>query len=142
MTIYHWEWYCFIILVTEVLNNVLKLTEKEISHFEVNIMHETINLFRIRCTKTILTTSYHISIKMLSQAISSVYFPHRQGLLCDIIFAKHHIVPQLVYKHSDQLSDSDKSFDILRDIKPYSFEPLVQKVTDSINCKELTGVSA
>jgi len=48
-------------------------------------------------------------------------------LLCDIIFAKHRLVPQLVYKCSDQLtdkmSDSDGSFDILRDIKPYSFEP-------------------
>jgi len=53
-------------------------------------------------------------------------------------------VPQLVYKRSDQLtdkmSDSDESFDILRDI--YSFEPLVEKVTESINCEELAAASA
>ena len=64
--------------------------------------------------------------------------------MCDIIFAKHHVVPQLVYKRSDQLtdkmSDSDESFDILRDI--YSFEPLVEKVTESINCEELAAASA
>jgi len=54
-------------------------------------------------------------------------------------------VPQFVYKHSNQLtdnmSDSDESFDILRDIKPYSFEPLAKKVTDSINCEELAAAS-
>jgi len=57
-------------------------------------------------------------------------------------------VPQLVYKRSDQLtdkmSDSDESFDILRVIKPHSFEPLAKKVTftDSINCEELATASA
>jgi len=40
------------------------------------------------------------------------------------------------------MSDSDKSVDILRDIKPYSFEPLAIKVTDGINCKELAAASA
>ena len=60
------------------------------------------------------------------------------GVLCDVIFAKHHVVPQLVYKRSDQLtdkmSDPDEGFDIIRDIKPYSYEPLEKKVTDKINC--------
>jgi len=60
--------------------------------------------------------------------------------------AKHHVVPQLVYKRSDQLtdkmSDSDESFYIVRDIKPYSFEPLVKKVTDSIICEELAAANA
>ena len=55
----------------------------------------------------------------------------RQGLLRDVIFAKDHVVPQLVYKRLDQLtdkmSDSDESFYILRDIKPYNFEPLVKR---------------
>jgi len=54
--------------------------------------------------------------------------------------SKQHVVPQLVYKRSDQLtekmSDSDEGFDILRDI---SFEPLVTKLRDSINCKELAA---
>ena len=63
----------------------------------------------------------------------------------DIIFAKHHIVPQLVYKCLDQLtdkmSDSNESFDVLRGIKPYSFEPLAKKVTGSINCEELATAS-
>jgi len=49
-------------------------------------------------------------------------------------------------KHSDQLtdkmSDSDKSCDILRGIKPYSYEPRAKKVTDSINCEELAAASA
>jgi len=36
------------------------------------------------------------------------------------------------------MSDSDESFDILRDIQPYSFEPLVKKFTDSVNCAELS----
>jgi len=40
------------------------------------------------------------------------------------------------------MSDSHKGFDLLMDIKPYSFEPLANKVTDSINCEELTVVSA
>ena len=38
---------------------------------------------------------------------------------------------------TDKLSDSDESFEILRDIKPYSFGPLGKGVTDSINCEEL-----
>ena len=94
----------------------------------------TIILFPIRCSTTlkiILTTSYHISIKIipksliseLSRAIASVYYT-RYGLLCDVIFAKQYVGSQLAYKHSDQLtdkmSDSDESFDIFRDIKPYS----------------------
>jgi len=70
----------------------------------------------------------------------------RKGLLCDVIFAKYHVVPQLVYKDPDQLpdkmSDSDESFDILRDIEPYGFEPLAKKVTDSINREELDAASA
>jgi len=40
------------------------------------------------------------------------------------------------------MSDSHENFDILRDIKPYSFEPLVKKVTDSINCEEVAAASA
>ena len=40
------------------------------------------------------------------------------------------------------MSGSDESFDILRDIKPYSFEPLVKKVTDSINSNELAAAGA
>jgi len=40
------------------------------------------------------------------------------------------------------MSDSDKGFDILNDIKPYSFEPLAKKVTDSLNCEELAAASA
>jgi len=67
-------------------------------------------------------------------------------LLCDVIFDKHHVVPQLVYKRLDplidKLSDSDESFDILRDIKPYRFEALAKRVTDSINCEELAATSA
>jgi len=39
------------------------------------------------------------------------------------------------------MSDSEESFDILRDIKPYSFELLEEKVTDSINCEELAAAS-
>ena len=66
--------------------------------------------------------------------------------MCDVIFAKHHVVPQFVYKCLDQLtdrmSDSDECSDILRDIKPYNFEPLAKKVTDSINCEELAAGSA
>jgi len=49
---------------------------------------------------------------------------------CDVIFAKHRIVPQLAYNRSSQLtdkmSDSDECFDIPRDIKPYNFEPLAK----------------
>jgi len=67
-------------------------------------------------------------------------------LLCDVIFAKHHVVPHLVYKRSgqltDKMSDSEEGFDILRNIKPYSFEPLPGKVADSINCEELAAGSA
>ena len=48
-----------------------------------------------------------------------------------VIFVKHHVVPLLVYKPSDQLRDkmldSDERFGILRDFKPYSFEPLEKK---------------
>jgi len=66
--------------------------------------------------------------------------------LCDVIFAEQHTMPQLVYKRLDQLtdkmSDSDESFDILSDIKPYSFEPLAKKVTDGIKYEELAGASA
>jgi len=40
------------------------------------------------------------------------------------------------------MSDSNESFDILRDIKPYGFEPLAKKVTDNINCEELAAASA
>jgi len=40
------------------------------------------------------------------------------------------------------MSDSDEGFNILRDIKPYSFEPLAKTVTDSINCEELVAESA
>jgi len=57
----------------------------KISYFEINITYQTIILFPIRCTitlKTILTASYHISIKMfpksliskLSRVIASVYY--------------------------------------------------------------------
>jgi len=66
--------------------------------------------------------------------------------LCDVIFAIHYVLPQFVYKRLDQLtdkmSDSDESFDILRDTKPYNFEPLEKKVIDSINCEELAVGSA
>jgi len=40
------------------------------------------------------------------------------------------------------MSDSDESFDIFSEIKPYRFEPLAKKVTDSINCEELAATSA
>ena len=40
------------------------------------------------------------------------------------------------------MSDSDENFDILMDIKPYSFKPLAKKVTDSIKCEELTAARA
>ena len=66
--------------------------------------------------------------------------------MCDVIFAKHHVLPQLIYKRLDQLtnkmSDSDEGFDILTDIKPSNFEPLAKKVTDSINCEELAAATA
>ena len=39
------------------------------------------------------------------------------------------------------MSDSDANFDIPMDIKPYSFEPLAKKSTDSINCEELAAAS-
>ena len=40
------------------------------------------------------------------------------------------------------MSDSDKGFDIFGDVKPYSFEPLAKKVTDSISCEEIAAASA
>ena len=40
------------------------------------------------------------------------------------------------------MSDSDESFDILRDIKPYNFEQLAKRVIYSINCDELAATSA
>jgi len=40
------------------------------------------------------------------------------------------------------MSEYHDSFDILRDIKSYSFEPLAKKVTDYINCDELAAASA
>jgi len=53
---------------------------------------------------------------------------------------------KLVYKRSDQLTDtildSNESFDILRDIKPYCLKPLAKKVTGSNKCEELAAASA
>ena len=40
------------------------------------------------------------------------------------------------------MSDSDEGFDFLRDTKPYNFEPLAKRVTDSINSEELAAASA
>ena len=84
-------------------------------------------------------------ISELSRGIAGVFYTC-YGLLCDVIFAKHDVVPQLVYKHSEPLvaiiSDSDENVYILSDIKPYSFEPQTKKVTDSINCEELASASA
>jgi len=40
------------------------------------------------------------------------------------------------------MSDSDESFDIFSDIKPYKFEPLAKKITDFINFEELAEASA
>ena len=40
------------------------------------------------------------------------------------------------------MSDSDEGFDIFRYIKPYNFEPLANRVTDSIICEELAAASA
>jgi len=40
------------------------------------------------------------------------------------------------------MSDSDESFDIFRDIKPYNFEPLAKRVTESIKCEELAAANA
>jgi len=37
------------------------------------------------------------------------------------------------------MSDSYERFDILRDIKPYSFEPLLIKFTVMFNCNELAA---
>jgi len=55
-------------------------------------------------------------------------------------------VSQLDYKDPDQLTDkmsySDESFNIFRDIKPYSFESLAKRVTDIINCEELAAAGA
>jgi len=42
---------------------------------------------------------------------------------------------------TDKMLDSDVSFDILSDIKPYCFEPVAKKVTDSINYEELAAAS-
>ena len=51
-----------------------------------------------------------------------------------------------VYKRldllTDKMSDSDECFDILKDIKSHKLEPLAKRVTDSINCEELTAASA
>jgi len=43
---------------------------------------------------------------------------------------------------TDKMSDSEEGFDILSDIKPYSFEPLAKTFRDSINCEELAAASA
>jgi len=55
-------------------------------------------------------------------------------------------VPQLLYKRSDELtdrvSDSDKSFHIFMDIKPYSFESPAKQAKGSIHCEELAAASA
>jgi len=40
------------------------------------------------------------------------------------------------------MSDSDDSFDLLMDIKAYSFESLAKRVTDEINYEELAAASA
>jgi len=40
------------------------------------------------------------------------------------------------------MSDSDECFDLLWDNKPYAFELLANKVTDSINYEELAAASA
>jgi len=45
-----------------------------------------------------------------------------------------------VYKRHFQLTDNN--FELLRDIRPYKFEPLAKKVTDSINYEELAAASA
>ena len=58
---------------------LLKVTGKEISHFEVNIKYQAIILLPI---KTILTTNHYMSITMfpksliseLSRAITSEYY--------------------------------------------------------------------
>jgi len=39
-------------------------------------------------------------------------------------------------------SSFQAGFVIVGDIKPYSFEPLAKKVTESINCEELAAASA
>ena len=63
-----------------------------------------------------------------------------------VIFVKHHIVAQLCLQVSWPVDRQNirfqQKFDILRDIKPYNFEPPVNKVTDSINCEELAAASA
>ena len=54
----------------------------------------------------------------------------------------HSFVYNRLDQLTDKMSDSDERFDIFRDIKPYSFESLAKKVTDSINCEELAAASA
>jgi len=82
--------------------------EKEISYFEVNIIEQTPILFPIKSTtRIILTTSYHISIKIFPKSLNrethqpftSVYYA-RQGLSCDVIFDKYHVVPQFCLQAS------------------------------------------
>jgi len=61
--------------------------------------------------------------------------------MCTTLGRDYRVTSCFVYKRLDQLtdklSDSDKGFDLLGDIKPYRFEPLAKKVTDSINREEL-----
>jgi len=47
-------------------------------------------------------------------------------------------IDRLTYK----MSDSDERFEIVRDIKPYNFEPFAKKVRDSIICEEVVASSA
>ena len=69
-------------------------------------------------------------ISQLSRAMASVYYT-RYGIVCDVILAKHHLVPQLCLPVDRQkVTDSDESFDIFMAIKPYTFEPLAKGVTD------------
>ena len=85
-----------------------------------------------------LTTSYHISVKMfpksliseLSLAIASVYI-NRQGLSCYVILQNTTWYYSFGYKCLDQpthkMSDSDENMDISKDIKTYTFEPLAKR---------------
>ena len=54
----------------------------------------------------------------------------------------HSFVYNRLDQLTDKMSDTDERFDILGDIKPYSFEPLAKMFTDSINCEELAAASA
>jgi len=85
----------------------LKLTGKEISRsFRSKFNVTNNNFIPYQMCKTILTTRYHISIKMFPKSLIFLYFTsHGQGLLCDVIFAKHQVVQQLVYERSDLLTD-------------------------------------